>query len=125
MDAEVTIFDKIVAGQIKANIVYQDDLCLAFHDVNPQAPVHILLIPKQRNGLSQLSKAQEHNKEILGHLLFTVTKIVELVDELKNGFRIVINDGENGGQSVWHLHIHIIGGEQLTWPPGSSGNQKK
>lgn len=71
--------------------------CLAFHDVNPQAPVHILLIPKHRNGLTQLSKAQEHNKEVLGHLLLTVGKIAELVEELKNGFRVVINDGNNAG----------------------------
>ncbi|CAK66797.1 unnamed protein product (macronuclear) [Paramecium tetraurelia] len=125
MDAEVTIFDKIVQGQIIANIIYEDNLCLAFHDVIPQSPVHILLIPKQRNGLTQLSKAQEHNKEVLGHLLFTVSKIVELVNEFNRGFRVVINDGENGGQGVWHLHLHIIGGEQLTWPPGSIGSSKK
>ena len=110
---EVTIFDAICAGEIPAEIVYEDDKCLAFRDVNPQAKTHILLIPKTayKMGLSQLSKAQEDvHKEILGHMMVKIPKIVAQ-EGLKEGFRIVINDGKQGCQSVYHLHIHIIGGQ--------------
>ncbi len=120
-DNEVTIFDKIVAKQIPAKIAYEDDTALAFHDINPAAPVHILVIPKKRDGLSQLSKAEEKHEALLGHLMVVAAKIAKQ-EGLEDGFRIVINDGKNSGQTVWHLHIHILGckGVNFSWPPGTS-----
>lgn len=113
----VTIFDKIIRKEIPAKIVFEDDQCLAFHDVHPQAPVHILIIPKDSDGLSQLSAAEERHKPILGHLMYIARKVAQ--DQgLANGFRIVINDGPDGCQSVYHLHIHLLGGRKLGWPPG-------
>ncbi|DAZ95165.1 TPA: hypothetical protein N0F65_012419 [Lagenidium giganteum] len=112
-----TIFDKIIQRQIPAKIVFEDSKCLAFHDVNPQAPVHILIIPKERDGLTQLSKSEERHESILGHLLHTA-KVVAEQQKLDNGFRIVINDGVDGCQSVYHLHLHLLGGRKLGWPPG-------
>eukprot|EP00899_Mesostigma_viride_P029720 jgi/Mesvir1/9933/Mv06636-RA.1 len=114
---EVTIFDKIVAKQIPADVIYEDDLCMAFRDISPQAPVHTVLIPKVRGNLSQLSKAQESDKELLGHLFYTA-QLVAKQEKLDKGFRVVVNDGPEGCQSVYHLHLHIIGGRQLRWPPG-------
>ncbi|KAK1931490.1 Adenylylsulfatase HINT1 [Phytophthora citrophthora] len=112
-----TIFDKIINGQIPAKIAYEDEQCLAFHDVNPQAPVHILLIPKKRDGLTQLAHSEERHEAVLGHLLYTA-KLVAKQQNLDKGFRIVINDGEDGCQSVFHLHLHLLGGRKLGWPPG-------
>ncbi|GBG65322.1 hypothetical protein CBR_g50359 [Chara braunii] len=112
-----TIFDKIVKKEIPCTSVYEDDKCLAFKDISPQAPVHIVLIPKERDGLTQLSKAEERHKDILGHLLY-VAQLVAKQQGLDEGFRIVINDGAQGCQSVYHLHIHIIGGRMMKWPPG-------
>ncbi|KAK3274551.1 Histidine triad nucleotide-binding protein 1 [Cymbomonas tetramitiformis] len=112
-----TIFDKIISKEIPANIVYEDDLCLAFRDIAPQAPTHVLVIPKIRAGLTQLSKAVPEHKDILGHLLYTAQAVAKS-EKLDKGFRIVVNDGEEGCQSVFHLHLHILGGRQLTWPPG-------
>jgi len=122
MDTEVTLFDKIVAGTIPSKKVYEDDVSLAFHDVSPQAPVHIILVPKKRDGLSRLCKAEDRHVELLGKLMVNVAKIArqEKLDE--NGYRVVINDGKWGGQSVDHLHIHILGGTQLSWPPGTPGS---
>jgi histidine triad (HIT) family protein len=112
-----TIFDKILSHEIPADIVYEDDRCLAFRDVAPQAPVHILVIPKLRDGLTSLSKARKDQAHILGHLLFKAQEIAKQ-EGLDEGFRIVINDGPAGSQSVYHLHVHILGGRQMTWPPG-------
>ncbi|KAI9919379.1 hypothetical protein PsorP6_017311 [Peronosclerospora sorghi] len=112
-----SIFDKIITRQIPAKIAYEDEQCLAFHDVNPQAPVHILVIPKKRDGLTQLANAEERHEPILGHLLF-IAKLVAKQQNLDNGFRIVINDGQDGCQSVFHLHLHVLGGRKLGWPPG-------
>eukprot|EP00195_Chlamydomonas_chlamydogama_P009853 CAMPEP_0202903702 /NCGR_PEP_ID=MMETSP1392-20130828/25896_1 /ASSEMBLY_ACC=CAM_ASM_000868 /TAXON_ID=225041 /ORGANISM="Chlamydomonas chlamydogama, Strain SAG 11-48b" /LENGTH=132 /DNA_ID=CAMNT_0049591009 /DNA_START=152 /DNA_END=550 /DNA_ORIENTATION=+ len=112
-----TIFDKIINKQIPASIIYEDDQCLAFRDINPQAPVHFLVIPKDRDGLTRLSKATESQKAILGHLLY-VAQHVAKQEKLEPGFRVVINDGPNGCQSVYHLHLHVMGGRQLGWPPG-------
>lgn len=116
-DDEPTIFDKIISKDIPANIVYEDDQVLAFRDINPQAPTHIILIPKHKNGLTQLSKATEANKEVLGHLLLKAGEIAK-AEKLDEGFRVVINDGPQGCQSVYHLHVHILGGRQMKWPPG-------
>ena len=112
-----TIFDKILSREIPSDVVYEDDHVLAFRDVNPQAPTHVLCIPKNRDGLTQLSKAEERHEEILGKLLLTARKVAEL-EKLGNGFRIVINDGAEGCQSVYHLHVHVLGGRQMNWPPG-------
>ncbi|TNV71828.1 hypothetical protein FGO68_gene12366 [Halteria grandinella] len=114
---EVTLFDKIVAKKIPANIIYEDDLALAFRDINPVTPTHFLVIPKDRKGLSQLSKATPEHAQLLGHLLITAAKVAAQ-EGLDNGFRTVINDGKDAGQTVYHLHIHVIGGKQLSWPPG-------
>ncbi|GAB9467486.1 14 kda zinc-binding protein [Globisporangium polare] len=116
-DIGETIFDKIIQRQIPAKIVFEDDRVLAFHDVSPQAPVHILVIPKARDGLTQLAHADERHESILGHLLFTA-KVIAKQQQLDNGFRIVINDGQDGCQSVFHLHLHLLGGRKLGWPPG-------
>lgn len=117
-EAPLTIFDKIIAGDIPCNKVFEDDMVLAFHDVNPVAPIHILVIPKVRRGLTQISNASTHEHQVtLGHLMMVASQIGKQYCKT-NGFRIVINDGEHGGQSVYHLHVHVIGGRQMQWPPG-------
>lgn len=110
-----TIFSKIIRREIPANIIYEDDLAIAFTDVNPKAPTHILVIPKKP--IPQLDAATEEDQAILGHLLLVVKKIAAQMN-LKNGYRVVINNGEDGGQTVYHLHLHILGDRQMTWPPG-------
>ena len=110
-----TVFDKLLSGEWASDKVYEDDKAFAFRDVSPQAPVHILVIPKKRDGLVSLSKAREDQKEILGHLIYVAQEIGK--KECPKGFRLVINDGEEGAQSVFHLHIHILGGRQMNWPP--------
>ncbi|PKA65624.1 14 kDa zinc-binding protein [Apostasia shenzhenica] len=112
-----TIFDKIIKKEIPATVVYENDKAVAFRDINPQAPTHILIIPKARDGLTGLSKAEERHVEILGHLLY-IANVVAKQEGLDDGYRIVINDGPNGCQSVYHLHIHLLGGRQMNWPPG-------
>ncbi|MEE3719290.1 histidine triad nucleotide-binding protein [Tumidithrix elongata RA019] len=110
-----TIFSKIINRQIPANIVYEDDLSLAFRDITPQAPVHILVIPKQP--IPMLAEATAQDQALLGHLLLVAAKIAK--DEgLDRGFRVVINNGDHGGQTVFHLHLHILGGRAMQWPPG-------
>ncbi|KAG7372572.1 HIT-like domain containing protein [Nitzschia inconspicua] len=111
-----TIFDKIVSGEIPSNKIHDDELCIAFRDVNPQAPVHFLVIPKNRDGLTQLSKAREDQKALLGHLMYVAQELGQ--KECPGGFRIVINDGKDGAQSVYHLHLHVMGGRSMQWPPG-------
>jgi histidine triad (HIT) family protein len=110
-----TIFTKIIRREIPANIVYEDDLALAFTDVNPQAPVHILIIPKKP--IVNIATAEPEDQALLGHLLLTVQKVAAQA-RLENGYRVVMNTGANGGQTVYHLHIHILGGRYLSWPPG-------
>lgn len=111
----MTIFKKIIDKEIPANIVYEDDLCIAFHDVQPQAPVHVLLIPKQE--IQNVDSLTENDHVVAGHLLVKVHEVAKLLD-LESGYRIVANCGKDGGQSVDHLHFHILGGRKLTWPPG-------
>jgi len=110
-----TIFTKIINKQIPADIVYEDELCLAIKDINPQAPVHLLLIPKKP--IAMLSTAKPEDQALLGHLLLAAGKIAR---ELKvdGAFRVVINNGEDGGQAVFHVHIHILAGRLFRWPPG-------
>jgi len=117
--APATIFDKIVAGEIPSAKVREDDKMLAFKDINPAAPAHVLVIPKDRMGLTNLRKAMAEHKDILGHLMVTAADIAN--DEslgFGDGARIVVNDGPDGGQEVMHLHIHVLGGRVMTWPPG-------
>jgi diadenosine tetraphosphate (Ap4A) HIT family hydrolase len=113
-----TFFDKIVSKEVKANIIYEDELCLAFRDINAQGPVHFLVIPKDKGGLNRLSNAEERHKDLLGHLMYTAGKVAKDEGLAKDGFRLVVNDGPYGCQSVYHLHIHVIGGRQMNWPPG-------
>ncbi|XP_055536488.1 adenosine 5'-monophosphoramidase HINT1 [Wyeomyia smithii] len=112
---EDTIFGKILRKEIPCTFIYEDDKCVAFHDVNPQAPTHFLVIP--RKPIAQLSKAAEEDVALLGHLML-VGKKVAAEQGLGDGFRVVINDGRNGAQSVYHLHLHFLGGRQMKWPPG-------
>ena len=110
-----TIFQRIIDKEIPAKIVHEDDLCLAFHDVAPQAPTHVLVIPTK--ALANLAAAADEDQALLGHLLLTAKKVAEQLG-LTNGYRTVINCGRDGGQSVDHLHIHLLGGRALHWPPG-------
>jgi len=116
--AEVTLFDKIVKKEIPASIIYEDEKCLAFRDIAPVAPTHFLVIPKNRDGLTGISKAEPRHEALLGHLMVTAAKVAKQEKLDENGYRIVINEGKEGCQSVFHLHIHVIGGKQLSWPPG-------
>lgn len=110
-----TLFSKIINREIPADIVFEDDLCLAFRDINPQAPVHILVIPKKP--LVGLADSTPEDEPLLGHLLHTASRIA--ADEgYGDAFRTVINTGEKVGQSVFHLHVHILAGRDFTWPPG-------
>lgn len=111
----MTIFSRIIRREIPADIVYEDDLCLAFRDVNPQAPVHVLLIPKKV--IPSLDGLVDDDSELAGHLMMRVPRIAEQLG-LTGGYRLVINTGDHGGQTVFHLHIHILGGRCMTWPPG-------
>lgn len=110
-----TIFSKIIRREIPAEIVYEDDLAIAFKDVHPQAPVHILVIPKEP--IAQLADAEAKDHALMGHLLLTVKRVAQQMG-LESGYRVVINTGPDGGQTVYHLHLHILGGRQMTWPPG-------
>lgn len=116
-DEVVTTFDKVVRKELPANIVYEDQRAVAFRDISPVASTHILIVPKKRDGLTRLSNAEERHESILGHLVLVGTKVAKQ-EGLKEGYRLVINDGPHGCQSVYHLHVHLIGGKQLGWPPG-------
>jgi histidine triad (HIT) family protein len=115
MTTQETIFSKIISREIPADIVYEDDLALAFKDVHPQAPIHILVIPKQP--IPKLADATPEDHALMGHLLLTVKRVAEQAG-LSNGYRVVINNGSDGGQTVDHLHLHILGGRHMKWPPG-------
>jgi len=111
-----TIFSKIIAREIPAQIVFEDDRCLAFRDVNPQAPVHILVVPKKP--IARIVAATAEDEPLLGHLLFVAQTVARQEGLADTGFRIVINNGPDGGETVPHLHVHILGGRPLLWPPG-------
>ncbi|NEQ29410.1 MAG: histidine triad nucleotide-binding protein [Leptolyngbya sp. SIO4C5] len=111
-----TIFSKIIRKEIPANILHEDDLCLAFADINPQAPTHILVIPKKP--IPDLTQAEAADKELLGHMLLTVKQMAAQLGLSDSGYRVVINTGNDGGQTVPHLHMHLLGGRSLQWPPG-------
>lgn len=113
--SEDTIFGKIIRKEIPADIVHEDDLCLAFRDITPQAPTHILVIPKKP--IPKLAAAGADDKELLGHMLLVIKEIADK-EGLANGYRVVINTDQDGGQTVFHLHMHLLGGRSLSWPPG-------
>ncbi len=115
MSEQDTIFSKIIRREIPADIVYEDDMALAFRDINPQAPIHILVIPKKP--IPKLADAVSEDHALMGHLLLTAKRIAE-EQGLQNGYRVVINNDLEGGQAVFHLHLHILGGRQMQWPPG-------
>ena len=113
--SEKTIFKRIIDKEIPAQIVYEDDLCLAFRDVNPQAPTHVLLIPKKE--IPSLDSLAADDQVLLGHLLLVIRKLAEQLG-LAGGYRVAINCGPDAGQTVSHLHLHLLGGRSMTWPPG-------
>lgn len=110
-----TLFEKIIDKDIPATIVYEDELCIAFKDIQPAAPTHVLLVP--RKPMPMLSDAGPEDQALLGHLLLTASKVAALLG-VGDAFRLAINNGAGAGQSVFHLHLHIIGGRPLKWPPG-------
>lgn len=113
--SEKTIFQRIIDKEIPANIIYEDDRCLAFRDVAPQAPTHVLLIPKKP--IASLAALADSDADLVAHVWLVIR---DLADQLKltDGYRVVVNCGRDGGQSVDHLHFHVLGGRQMTWPPG-------
>ena len=110
-----TIFQRIIRKEIPAQIVFEDDQCLAFHDVAPQAPKHVLIVPKKE--IVNLAGATAEDQALLGHLLLVARQVAEQLG-LSNGYRVVLNSGRDGGQSVDHLHLHLLGGRTMHWPPG-------
>lgn len=112
----MTIFERIAAREIPADIVYEDESVLAFRDIHPQAPVHVLLIPKRV--IRRIGEAQATDASLLGHLLTVVPEVARRVGVAESGYRLVINNGRDGGESVPHLHCHLLGGRSLAWPPG-------
>ena len=110
-----TIFQKIIDREIPAKIEHEDEHCVVLHDIQPQAPVHLLIVPKKP--LTRLSEAQAPDQALLGHLLLTAGTVAKKLN-LAEGFRLVVNNGPFGGESVPHLHVHLLGKRQMTWPPG-------
>ena len=110
-----TLFGKILRRELPADIVYEDELCLAFRDINPQAPTHVLLIPKQE--IARLSDAGAGDQALLGHLLLAANKVARQLG-IEDAYRLVVNNGAAAGQSVFHLHLHILAGRPMRWPPG-------
>ncbi|MGC6467397.1 MAG: histidine triad nucleotide-binding protein [Akkermansiaceae bacterium] len=112
----MTLFEKIIAREIPAEIIYEDDQCLCFKDIAPQAPVHLLLIPKKP--IPRVAESSQSDQELLGHLLLKVGEIARQEGYEEEGFRVIINNGKHGGEAVPHLHLHLLAGRQLQWPPG-------
>ena len=110
-----TIFEKIISGEIPADILQQDDLCLVIRDIDPQSPSHFLVIPKKV--IPRIGNAQKEDQATLGHLLLVAAEVAEK-EKLEAGYRIVINNGSDGGETVPHLHVHVLGGRPMKWPPG-------
>lgn len=111
-----TLFQKIIAREIPAKIAHEDDRCIAIHDVNPQAPVHVLVIPKKL--IPRIGEAKVDDEAVLGHLLLTAAGLAKSLGVAESGYRVVINHGPHAGESVPHLHVHLLGGRALAWPPG-------
>lgn len=111
-----TLFERIVAREIPANIVFEDAQVIAFHDIKPQAPTHVLIIPKKP--IPRISEAQPTDQQVLGHLLLKAAEVAQQLGLAKSGYRLVFNNGPDAGEAVPHLHCHILGGRQMHWPPG-------
>ena len=114
--SEPTIFKRFIDGEIPANVVYEDEQCLAFHDVTPQTPVHILVIPKKE--IASIDDLSAEDEQLVGHLFLVIQQIAREQGLAENGYRVICNCGEGGGQTVFHLHYHLMGGRNLKWPPG-------
>jgi histidine triad (HIT) family protein len=112
----MTLFQKIIDRQIPAQIVYEDEQVLAFRDINPQAPIHVLIVPKK--AIPRIAEASTVDQTLLGHLLLKAAEVAKAMGLSQGGYRVVINNGRDGGESVPHLHCHILGGRQMSWPPG-------
>jgi histidine triad (HIT) family protein len=112
----MTLFEKIIQGEVPAQIIHEDDQCVAIRDINPQAPTHVLVIPKKV--IPRLGEATPSDESLLGHLLFTAAEVAKREGLAENGYRVVVNQGWQAGESVPHLHVHMLGGRQLKWPPG-------
>ena len=111
-----SVFEKIVDREIPATIVYEDDLVLAFKDINPQAPIHVVIIPKRN--IPRIAEAKPDDHKLIGHLLLKAAEVAKKLGLAETGYRLVINNGPNGGETVPHLHCHILGGRHMAWPPG-------
>lgn len=115
MSEQPSLFTKIINRELPADIVYEDELCIAFKDIHPAAPAHVLLVPKVI--ITKLSDSMPDHASLLGHLMITAPKVADIIG-LGDTFRLVVNNGAGAGQTVFHLHLHIIGGRDLHWPPG-------
>lgn len=111
-----TLFQKIIDREIPAKLAHEDEFCIAIHDINPQAPVHVLVIPKKL--ISRVGEAKVDDQALLGHLLLTAAALAKKLGVAESGYRLVINNGRDGGESVPHLHVHLLGQRPLAWPPG-------
>jgi histidine triad (HIT) family protein len=114
--ADKTLFQKICDKEIPATIVHEDDRCVAFRDISPQAPIHILVVP--RKAIVRVGLAEMEDEAVLGHLLLTAAKVARAEGIAESGYRLIINNGRDGGEAVPHLHVHLLGGRPMEWPPG-------
>ena len=114
--ADKTLFQKICDKEIPATIVHEDDRCVAFRDISPQAPIHILVVP--RKAIVRVGLAEMEDEAVLGHLLLTAAKVARAEGIAESGYRLIINNGRDGGEAVPHLHVHLLGGRRMEWPPG-------
>ena len=115
MTEEKTIFKKVIDGEIPAEVVYDDDLCMAFRDVSPQAPTHVLIIPKKE--IASFAQLRQEDVPLVGHMMLVIRQLADQL-QLEDGYRVVCNCGGEGGQTVDHLHFHLLGGRPMKWPPG-------
>jgi histidine triad (HIT) family protein len=113
--SEKTLFQRIIDGEVDADIVHEDEHCVAFRDIDPQAPTHVLIVP--RKPIPSLDDLKEEDADVVGHL-FVVARDIAREEGLRDGYRTVINCGDDGGQTVYHLHLHLLGGRRMQWPPG-------
>jgi histidine triad (HIT) family protein len=116
MSGNNCLFCRIIAGEIPSRKVYEDDLAFAFHDINPQAPTHVLIVPKKH--IASLNEAASDDRDLLGHLTLVASRLADQLGVVAGGYRTVINTGAGVGQSVWHIHVHLLGGREMSWPPG-------
>jgi histidine triad (HIT) family protein len=110
------LFCRIISGEIPSNKVFENDLAFAFHDINPQAPTHVLIVPKKH--IASLNEASQDDQALLGHLTLLASDLADKLGITAGGYRTVINTGAGAGQSVWHIHVHLLGGREMGWPPG-------